>query len=245
MIVCRSTVRSRWSTATLSAYRITSPETSTAGVAEAGGGHAADSTERRGSGSSRPLTYAAWPRCWRQSPSTLTSRTPAVTGGSQRSSTTRSSSSASTRAEVVEGELVDGLVVVHEVLEVVDPHRVDLLGAVAVADVARRRGAGRTARPSRVQACAVPASPATWSSCTRAVCHSSQTIGLPGARGADGGRVSGSRSRDRDVQLADASEVVGEQLCGLHGTEPTTVRHRAPRAPDAELGWPYLKGLSQ
>ena len=44
----------------------------------------------------RPLTYAAWPRCWRQSPMMLTSRWPAVTGGSQRWSTSRSSSAAST-----------------------------------------------------------------------------------------------------------------------------------------------------
>lgn len=30
-----------------------------------------------------PRTYAAWPTCWRPSSSTLTSRTPSVTGGSQ------------------------------------------------------------------------------------------------------------------------------------------------------------------
>ena len=40
-----------------------------------------------------PRTYAAWPACWRSSLTTLTSRTPSVTGGSHRSSTTRSRSS--------------------------------------------------------------------------------------------------------------------------------------------------------
>ena len=37
-----------------------------------------------------PFTYAAWPRCWRQSPWMLISRCPAVTGGSHRWSTSRS-----------------------------------------------------------------------------------------------------------------------------------------------------------
>ena len=45
-----------------------------------------------------PRTYAAWPACCRSSLSTLTSRTPSVTGGSQRSSTTRSRSSGVTVA---------------------------------------------------------------------------------------------------------------------------------------------------
>ena len=40
-----------------------------------------------------PFAYAAWPRCWRSSLITLTSRTASVTGGSQDSSTTRSRSS--------------------------------------------------------------------------------------------------------------------------------------------------------
>ena len=42
---------------------------------------------------SRPRTYAACPACCRLSSAMLTSRTPRVTGGSQRSSTTRSRSS--------------------------------------------------------------------------------------------------------------------------------------------------------
>ena len=42
--------------------------------------------------SSTPRTNAACPACCRSSEMTLTSRTPAVTGGSQRSSTTRSRS---------------------------------------------------------------------------------------------------------------------------------------------------------
>ena len=46
--------------------------------------------------STRPRRYAAWPTCIIVSSATLISRTPAVTGGSQRVSTTRSSSSSST-----------------------------------------------------------------------------------------------------------------------------------------------------
>ena len=42
---------------------------------------------------SSPRRYAAWPACCRSSETTLTSRTPSVTGGSQRVSTTRSRSS--------------------------------------------------------------------------------------------------------------------------------------------------------
>ena len=45
-----------------------------------------------------PRAYAAWPACCRSSLSTLTSRTPSVTGGSHRSSTTRSRSSGATVA---------------------------------------------------------------------------------------------------------------------------------------------------
>ena len=49
-------------------------------------------------GVTSPRRYAAWPACCRSSLTTLTSRTPSVTGGSQRSSTIRSRSSGVTVA---------------------------------------------------------------------------------------------------------------------------------------------------
>src|SRR6478752_1135387 len=45
-----------------------------------------------------PRTYAAWPRCWAQSSTMLTSRALAVTGGCHRVSTMRLSSSGVTDA---------------------------------------------------------------------------------------------------------------------------------------------------
>ena len=129
---------------------------------------------RAGQAPSRPRTYAAWPRCWASSLTTLTSRTPRVTGGSHRSSTTRSRSSGVEPLEVPEGLLVHGGEVRREPLGV-DAHVRDLLAGVAVADVAEA-SKGRpnlSWNPCAVHTCSSPATSATWSSWTRVRCQTS------------------------------------------------------------------------
>ena len=174
----------------------------------AGSAGGAGPLTRSAGGVSRPLTYAAWPRCCRQSPTRLTSRTPAVTGGSQCRSTTRSSSSASTPAEVLERQLVHGLVVVHERPEVVDPHRVDLLGGVAVADVAGVEAAGRTPRPSRRARPVAAGEPGDVVVLDPGGVPEQPDDRVAGPAGAVVGALEVEIVGDVDVELADAAEGV-------------------------------------
>src|SRR3954453_20882481 len=128
-MVCRSTVRSRWSTATLSPYLITSPLTATAGDCD-------EVVGTRGSlRSGQALDVRRLPQVLEtvahdahQSHPGRHRRVPALvdhpvelvgTGG----------------LEIGGGESVHRLVVVDEVLEPVDAHGPDLLGGVPVTDV--------------------------------------------------------------------------------------------------------------
>ena len=95
-----------------------------------------------------PRTYAACPACCRLSSAMLTRRTPSVTGGSQRLSTTRSrSSGGNAREHLVRA--AHGVEVVEQILPVAGLYLSHLFGRVAVAGVRRVGRRARSARPSR------------------------------------------------------------------------------------------------
>ena len=162
-------------------------------------------------------TYAAWPTCWVSSLTTLTSRAPRVTGGSQRSSTIRSRSSGPRPARYSSGPRVHGVVVGGQQVGV-GAELAHLLAGLAVAVGRRCRRGGRTgpANPSAVHTCSVPATSATWSSWTRVRCQTSQPIGLASRVGRWARSSGDSPSRTVAHALAHALEGVGQQLGGGH-----------------------------
>ena len=162
---------------------------------------------------SSPRTYAAWPRCWLSSLTTLTSRTPRVTGGSQRSSTTRSRSSAASAREVADRLLVHGREVRRQQVGV-GAHLRHVGAGVAVADVAGVEG----------QVEAVARSPRAVHTCSSAgdvgdvvVLHPGEVPDQPGDRvgvraGPVGELVVVEAVDDGGAALDDALEGVGQQL---------------------------------
>ncbi len=143
---------------------------------------------------------------------TLTSRTPAVTGGSQLESTTRSSSSPPAPVEVAQRTPVHGLVVVDQQLEVLDLDRVHVRGGVAVA-VGRLVEGQREALGPAV----VPGLRPTGDPRDVVVLHPRAVPQQPDdviavATGAVVGRVEVKVLDHVDMELPDPDESVGEQL---------------------------------
>ena len=79
-----------------------------------------------------PRTYAACPTCCRSSETTLTRRTPSVTGGSHDSSTTASRSGSRQPLDVAHGLFVHRVVVPGQQVTRVDADRVDLFARLPV-----------------------------------------------------------------------------------------------------------------